>query len=175
MPPLRLTLADLPADQRLLLHPAGAGTADAQSAPDGAGTDRQATALRGRGKGKGRGAARFRLKAPEAPESAILSAVLKRLRLHPKVHWVERMNSGAGQLKFADGGASQWIRFGWRGAPDIVGQLKAEYGGVILCVECKTRTGRLRPEQEMFLNQVRCGGGVAFVARSQDDVEEFLG
>jgi hypothetical protein len=104
-----------------------------------------------------------------------MSAVLKRLRLHPKVHWVERMNSGAGQLKFSDGGASQWIRFGWRGAPDLIGQLKAEYGGVILCVECKTRTGRLRPEQEMFLNQVRCGGGIAFVARSQDDVEEYLG
>jgi hypothetical protein len=104
-----------------------------------------------------------------------MAAVLKRLRLHPKVHWVERMNSGAGQLKFADGGASQWIRFGWRGAPDIIGQLKAEYGGAILCVECKTRSGRLRPEQEMFLNQVRCGGGVAFVARSQDDVEEYLG
>ncbi len=102
----------------------------------------------------------------------MLRAVLKYLRLRKDVAWVERLNSGAGQLQFADGGASRWMRFAWRGAPDLIGQLT---DGRILCVECKRPSGRLRPDQEAFLNTVRCQGGVAFVARSVDDVKEHLG
>jgi hypothetical protein len=101
-----------------------------------------------------------------------MAAVLKRLRLHPAVAWVERLNSGAGQLAFADGTKSQWLRFSWRGAPDLIGQLK---DGRILCVEVKRPSGRLRPDQHAFLNTVRQQGGVAFVARSVDDVKEQLG
>lgn len=101
-----------------------------------------------------------------------MAAVLKRLRLHPRVAWVERLNSGAGQLAFADGSRSQWLRFSWRGAPDLIGQLT---DGRILCCEVKRPSGRLRPDQEMFLQTVRNQGGVAFVARSIDDVEAHLG
>jgi hypothetical protein len=64
------------------------------------------------------------------------------------------------------------MRFAWRGAPDLIGQLT---DGRILCVEVKRPSGKLRPDQEAFLNVVRCQGGCAFVARSVDDVKEHLG
>ena len=102
----------------------------------------------------------------------MLRAVLKYLRLRKDVAWVERLNSGAGQLSFADGAKSQWTRWGWRGAPDLIGQLT---DGRILCCEVKRPSGKLRPDQELFLATVRNQGGVAFVARSVDDVKEHLG
>jgi hypothetical protein len=171
MPPVRLSLADLRAHPDLLRGAAGAGGTvpapqagdpGAAGAPAGQGSGRKGKALR---------TSRFRLTQPEPAEAIVLRAVLKRLRLHPGVAWVERLNSGAGQIAFADGGKSQWMRFAWRGAPDLIGQLT---DGRILCVECKRPSGRLRPDQEAFLNTVRCQGGVAFVARSQDDVTREL-
>ncbi len=104
----------------------------------------------------------------------MLRAVKRALELHPRVAWVERLNSGAGQIAFADGGKSQWLRFSWRGAPDLIGQL-ADPPGVMLCVEVKRPSGKLRPDQHAFLDTVRKQGGVAFVARSVDDVKEQLG
>jgi hypothetical protein len=101
-----------------------------------------------------------------------MRAVLKYLRLRTDVAWVERLNSGAGQLSFTDGAKSQWMRFAWRGAPDLIGQLT---DGRILCVEVKRPSGKLRPDQHAFLDVVRKQGGVAFVARSIDDVKEHLG
>jgi hypothetical protein len=102
----------------------------------------------------------------------VLAAVRKLLAYHPRVAWHERLNSGAGQLAFADGSQSQWIRFSWRGAPDLIGQT---VDGKLLAVEVKRPSGRVRPEQQQFLDQVRRHGGVAFVARSLDDVKEHLG
>ena len=102
----------------------------------------------------------------------MLAAVRKALAYHPRVAWHERLNSGAGQLAFADGSQSQWIRFAWRGAPDLIGQLT---DGRMLAVEVKRPSCRLRPEQTAFLDVVRRHGGVAFVARSVDDVKEQLG
>ena len=51
-------------------------------------------------------------------ESAIQSAILKYLRYHPKVAWVERMNVGATKV------GNRFIRFGKPGMCDITGQLK---------------------------------------------------
>ena len=57
---------------------------------------------------------------------------------------------------------------GWRTAtvtPDMVGQRIA----VFLSIEVKTPTGRLRPEQQQWLDAVQAAGGIAGVARSLDD------
>lgn len=171
MPPLRLKVSDLPPHQRLLLREADPGAANQGTQTGDPGADRAAPVQQPGGRPKGRGG-RFRLTAPEPAERVVLNAVVKRLRLHPRVAWVERLNSGAGQIAFADGGKSQWMRFAWRGAPDLIGQLT---DGTILCVEVKRPSGRLRPDQEMFLATVRNQGGCAFVARSVDDVVEHLG
>lgn len=88
------------------------------------------------------------------------------LRGHPAVAWVERQNSGA----YKDG--VRFIRYGWPGCSDILGQLK---DGRFLAVEVKAPKGRLRPEQALFLKQVLAAGGVAFVARNAADVLREIG
>ena len=99
------------------------------------------------------------------PEAAALVEVLKALRAHPAVAWAERMNTGAARV------GNRFIRFGWPGCPDVLGQLK---DGRLLGVEVKAKAGRLRPEQALFLERIRCAGGVAFVARDLRDVMREL-
>ena len=99
------------------------------------------------------------------PEAAALVEVLKALRTHPAVAWCERMNTGAAKVE------GRFIRFGFKGCPDVLGQLK---DGRLLGVEVKAKAGRLRPEQALFLERIRCAGGVAFVARDCRDVREQL-
>lgn len=108
------------------------------------------------------------IKTPRAnsrPEAAALVEVLKALRTHPAVAWCERMNTGAARV------GNRFIRFGWPGCPDVLGQLK---DGRFLGVEVKAQAGRLRPEQALFLARIRAGGGVSFVARDLRDVHREL-
>jgi hypothetical protein len=90
------------------------------------------------------------------PEAAALVEVLKALRAHPLVAWAERMNSGAARI------GGRFVRFGWTGCPDVLGQL---IDGRLLGVEVKAEKGKLRPEQTIFLARIRAAGGVAFMAR----------
>ena len=94
-------------------------------------------------------------------EAAALVEVLKALRTHTAVAWCERMNSGAARM------GARFVRFGFKGCPDVLGQLN---DGRLLGVEVKGPTGRLRPEQSVFLERIRFAGGVAFVARDLRDV-----
>jgi hypothetical protein len=55
-----------------------------------------------------------------------------------------------------------------KGGSDIIGIAP---DGRFLAVEVKTTTGRIRPEQQLFIDAVIAAGGVAGVARS---VEEAL-
>jgi hypothetical protein len=99
-------------------------------------------------------------------EAGALVEVLKALRAHPAVAWVERMNTGAAKL------GRRFVRFGFPGCPDVLGQL---HDGRLLAVEVKAPRGRLRPEQKVVLDRVSDAGGVAFVARSLRDVVAALG
>ena len=49
--------------------------------------------------------------------------------------------------------------------PDMVGQQVA----VFASIEVKTPTGRIRPEQQQWLDTVQAAGGIAGVARSVED------
>lgn len=99
-------------------------------------------------------------------EAAALTEVLKALRTHPNVAWVERMNSGA----FKAG--NRFIRFGFAGCPDVIGMLR---DGRFLGVEVKAPNGKLRPEQQLFIELVNNHGGVAFVAKDCRDVLRKIG
>jgi len=62
---------------------------------------------------------------------------------------------------------------GWKRVtvtPDMVGSTVA----VFLSIEVKTATGRLRPEQQQWLDAVQAAGGIAGVARSVEDAETLL-
>jgi hypothetical protein len=97
----------------------------------------------------------------DRPEAAALTEVLMTLRAHPAVAWCERMNSGAAKV------GNRFVRFGWKGCPDVLGQLR---DGRLLGVEVKAAKGKLRPEQTIFLERIRLAGGVAFMARDCRDV-----
>lgn len=97
----------------------------------------------------------------DRPEAAALVEVLQALNAHSAVAWCERMNSGAVRI------GKRFVRFGWPGCPDVLGQLK---DGRLIGVEVKAPKGKLRPEQAIFLERIRCAGGVAFMARDCRDV-----
>jgi hypothetical protein len=62
---------------------------------------------------------------------------------------------------------------GWRTVtvtPEMVGTQVA----VFASIEVKTATGRLRPEQQQWLDAVQAAGGIAGVARSVEDAATLL-
>ena len=97
----------------------------------------------------------------DRPEAAALAEVVQALRHHPLVAWCERQNSGVARI------GGRFVRFGWPGCSDVLGQLK---DGRLLAVECKAPKGRATDEQAQFLSLVRRFGGVAFLARDCRDV-----
>lgn len=101
----------------------------------------------------------------DKPEAAALCEVLKALRAHPAVIWCERMNTGAARV------GGRFIRFGFTGCPDVLGQLR---DGRLLGVEVKASKGTLRPEQAVMLERIAGAGGVAFVAHDLRDVQREL-
>ena len=63
---------------------------------------------------------------------------------------------------------------GWKRVtvtPEMVGATVA----VFLSIEVKTPTGRLRPEQQQWLDAVQAAGGIAGVARSVEDAIRLTG
>lgn len=116
-------------------------------------------------------------------ESEIQKAVLAALEMHPQVALVWRMNTASGYLIGAKdwkyilaGGAAKtimarFIRFAFPGCSDILGMLK---GGRFFACEAKSLSGRVKPDQAAFMSKVNHFGGLAFVARSVDDVLKHL-
>ena len=60
-----------------------------------------------------------------------------------------------------------------RGTPDIQGYLKT-VPPIPLYIEVKSKTGKLSPEQTMFLFEASRDGCIAFMARSVDEVRVKL-
>jgi len=54
--------------------------------------------------------------------------------------------------------------------PDMVGQKLA----VIVTLEVKTPTGRVKPEQQNFIDQVKKAGGIAGIVRSEQEAIELF-
>jgi hypothetical protein len=108
----------------------------------------------------------------EPTEAEILRAIIQLLHRHPRVAQCWRQNSGTFQERNRDG-STRYIRANTaRGMSDIMGVLK---DGRTLAIEVKSRTGRMRPGQEEFLQTIRQAGGVAGVCRSVDDAQRLLG
>jgi penicillin-binding protein-related factor A (putative recombinase) len=56
------------------------------------------------------------------------------------------------------------------GVSDILGILQGRF----VAIEVKNKIGRLSPEQRQFINKINVSGGLAFMARSIEDVEREL-
>ena len=107
----------------------------------------------------------------EPSEAEILRAIIQLLHRHPRVAQCWRQNSGTFQERNRDGSV-RYIRANTqKGMSDIMGILK---DGRTLAIEVKSRTGRMRPGQEEFLQTIRSAGGVAGVCRSVEDAQRLL-
>ena len=114
---------------------------------------------------------------PRGTEADVMKAVHAFLRVHPRVAWFMRINSGA----VSDGDRHVvfyrlWMRgLGVRskGMADYLGQLD---DGRLFLLECK-RPGlrKATPEQQELLEWCRWHGGRAAVVHSVEDVAEVLG
>ena len=61
---------------------------------------------------------------------------------------------------------------GWRTVtitPDMVGRCIAQF----LSIEVKTPTGKLRPDQRNWADQISAAGGLAIIARSTSDTDNL--
>lgn len=82
-----------------------------------------------------------------------------------------RQNTGA--TKFG----TRYVRFGSPGAPDILCILPAHGAhpaGRLGCIEAKTGTGRLTPDQTAWLAAARAAGALVLVVRSVQELEHEL-
>jgi hypothetical protein len=109
------------------------------------------------------------------------TTILQRIRLAAsKVTGLKLFRNNCGGLKDHQG---RFVQFGlhpgsadligWRTVtitPDMVGQRVA----VFASVEVKTENGRVKPEQQNWLEQVANAGGLAVVARSPEQAAEFF-
>ena len=82
-----------------------------------------------------------------------------------------------GKYKVGD----RWISSGLCvGSSDLIGWFKriefdtVQDTAVFLAIEVKTAKGHIRPEQIKFINCVKEAGGIAFIARSVEDVRREL-
>ncbi|MGE0383461.1 MAG: VRR-NUC domain-containing protein [Gammaproteobacteria bacterium] len=101
-----------------------------------------------------------------ALEADVLPAQLEYLALDRRVAWAHRMNVGA--AKFED----RFVRFGFEGLADIIGQLR---DGRFLAVESKRpKGGRRRVAQKAFIAVVNANNGVAGFCPSLDALIELL-
>ena len=87
--------------------------------------------------------------------------------------------NNTGTLKDANG---RPVQFGLcKGSADLIGwttrtvtqEMVGQRIAVFTSIEVKTPTGRLRPEQQQWLDAVQAAGGIAGVARSVEDAQRL--
>lgn len=96
-------------------------------------------------------------------ETQLVNACLDLLVMFGVFAW--RNNTGATKI------GDRFIRFGMKGASDILGVLP---GGRFLAVECKMPKGKTSEAQDEFLAGVNASGGLGIVVRSVDELAEKI-
>lgn len=116
------------------------------------------------------------------PEAQIKNTILHWLRLQPCVAkaWQNDSLPVVSISKRGPGGTitgrfrRRKTAFRPNGISDILGFLTRPHGGRILALEVKSKTGRLSPDQHIFLTDVLTAGGIAGVVRSIEDVQKIF-
>jgi len=109
------------------------------------------------------------------------TTILQRIRLvASKVPGLKLFRNNVGGLKDHTG---RFVQFGLNpGSADLIGwrtititpEMVGKPVAVFASVEVKTDTGRVKPEQQNWLEQVKKAGGLAVIARSPEDAAEFF-
>lgn len=112
----------------------------------------------------------FRLKPLVPSEHQVQTACLQYLAVCPQVAWAERINTGAVKIP-VPGGKDRFVRYGFPGCSDILGQMK---DGRVLAIEVKSAVGRATAAQDAFLKRVATYGGVSGVVRSTAQLQALI-
>jgi len=106
-------------------------------------------------------------------EAQVQKGIMQFLGYHPRVvpmFW--RNNTGAITIPNKNVAyKSRFIRFGKVGSADILGIL---WNGRMLAIEVKAGKNKTTKRQQAFIDNINTAGGLGFVARSIDDVDEVL-
>jgi hypothetical protein len=106
--------------------------------------------------------------------------IQQRIRIACSTGDTRLFRNNTGTLKDANG---RPVQFGLcKGSADLIGwkrvtvteEMVGTQVAVFLSIEVKTPTGRLRHEQQQWLDAVQAAGGIAGVARSVSDAEALL-
>ncbi len=100
-------------------------------------------------------------------ESDLVRTCLQWLTLHGIFCW----RSSNHAVRRVAKGREFYAFHGLRGVSDV---LAVAPGGRLICIEVKARSGKLRPDQALFLDEVNRRGGVGLVVRSLADLEAGL-
>lgn len=92
------------------------------------------------------------------PEGIIKKDICSYLRAIGVFHWVNQAGKVPGRT------------LAKKGVADLLGV----YKGKLLAIEVKTEKGIVSEEQREFITAILLNGGIAFVARSVDDVKKNL-
>ncbi len=103
------------------------------------------------------------------PERSIQSQVLQYLGYRG----IKAFRINSGMIATGEGRNRRLVRLAPKGFSDIVGVLPES--GRALFIEVKAPKGKLTIHQQLFLEEMRGQGAVAFVARSIEDCERELG
>lgn len=103
-------------------------------------------------------------------EKDIENAILDYLTLLPGTFW---KNNTTGIYDPAKKSFRRVGKFHRNGVADILGVM-GDGSGRFVAIEVKTMTGKLSDNQKKFLDDINANNGIAFVARSVDDVREKL-
>ncbi len=104
-------------------------------------------------------------KSAVVKEAEVLRACMDVLEVHPIVNLWWRQNSGAQRI------GNRFIKFGFRGASDLMGVLS---NGRFLAVEVKAPGNKPTTEQAGFLGNVTAAGGLAMWVTSADRLADTL-
>lgn len=101
------------------------------------------------------------------PEKVIENAILDYLLMVEGVFW---KNQNVGIYDARKGTFRRPGKYHKAGVADILGIIRGRF----VAIEVKTKTGRLSKSQAKFLEEIQEHGGIAFVARSVQEVDEKL-
>jgi len=116
------------------------------------------------------------------PAAASEQSIQQHIRLNCSKGLTRLFRNNVGRLP--DPRSGRWVEFGvgGKGSADLIGwrtvtitpEMVGQQVAVFTSIEVKTPTGRLRPEQQQWLDAVQAAGGIAGVARSVEDAEQLL-